>query len=449
MGFSSQGGHVALRTQAVAGTFPADFATAATAMKLRTGALAANRDLLIPDPEIGGGRDIGDAFLGPVNFTGDYEFYARLTALPTFLNAALGLNAVGSAGTADVWTITHTGTITGGTFTVTYAAQTTAPIPYNATQGQVYAAVAALSTVGDLDIVMGGSANLLTDGMTITLDGALNGTQAGTFTVTNTGLVGASPVYVMTRSTTGLSNTLATAKQWVFQPSDLAQLPFLGIEEQIGATMDIFRYTDSVVNTLHFECDANGYFMGTAGIIARVQAALNSGALDVSGITDSGEMIVGTNVTVAFGGSSLAAKSMKFDLNNNFASDDYRLGSFFIGDLTPKRRECTVGVTIREQDKSLWRQATYGSSAATTPGGVITKQNILITANTYTQIPGSSPTLVQSISILMPNCAIKPYALKVSGDDIIDSDIEFQALRPFNTVPLVKVKVINTLAALA
>lgn len=67
MGFSSQAGHVILRTQAVAGTYQADITTAGVAMKTKTGALAASRTLMIPDPEIGGGRDVTDAFLGPVS----------------------------------------------------------------------------------------------------------------------------------------------------------------------------------------------------------------------------------------------------------------------------------------------------------------------------------------------------------------------------------------------
>jgi hypothetical protein len=445
MGFSSQSGHVAFRTQSVAGTFPADFATNAVAMKLKTGALAANRDLLIPDPEIGGGRDINDAFLGAVTFTGDYQFYARLNGLTTLLYAALGQKFSGPSGTQDVQTITITGVPTGGTFTLTYSAQTTAAIPYNATAAQVQTALAALSNIGDYDVVCTGGP-LPATGVVVTFDGALNGTVS-LITQNSAGLTGgSSPTVVVTHTTTGVSN--AAGKQWLFVPVD-GQLPFLGIEEQISNTMDIFQYTDAVVNTLHFECDANGYFMGTAGMIARIQTALNSGATDVTNLTDNLDMIVGTNVSVSFGGTTLAAKSMKFDLNNNFAADDFRLGSFFIGDLTAKRRECTIGVNIREQDKNLWRQATYGSSSATTPGGVIVKNNVIVTASTYLTIPGSSPTIAYSLSLLMPSCAIKPYALKVSGDDIIDSDIEFQALRPVPTTPLIRAKVNNLLTAVA
>lgn len=438
MGFSAQSGHVAFMTQATPGTFAPTFATACVAMKMKTGALAANRDLLIPDPEIGGTRDVVDAFLGDVTFTGDYEFYVRLTAVMSLIYSAFGLHYVGPAGTPDTQTLSHTGTISGGTFTLTYAAATTAAIPWNATAGQVQAALIALAGVGPGSVeVIGGPLPLID--MAVKFDGALNGTVTA-ITATSTGLTGSTPTITVAHTTTGASN--AAGFQHLFIPSDAAQLPFLSIEEQISNVFDVFQYTDAVVNTLHFECDANGYLMGTAGIIARIQNAVSS-ATDVSNAYDTGDLIVGTNITVSFNNVSLAAKSFKFDLDNAIAADDFRLGSFVVGDLTPKRRDLKIGVTIREQDKTLWRQGTYGSSSATAPGGTINKSNVIITAATYTTIPGSSPSLAYSMSVEIPFAALTPYALKVSGDDILDDDIVFQALRPLSWIPLIRLKIVN------
>src|SRR6478752_7280362 len=94
MGFSSQAGQVGFMTQATQGTFPATFGTASAFMKLRSGSLGPNRDLLTTDPEIGGGRDIVDAYLGAASWSGDYEFYVRLESLPTLLKAVLGSEAI-------------------------------------------------------------------------------------------------------------------------------------------------------------------------------------------------------------------------------------------------------------------------------------------------------------------------------------------------------------------
>src|SRR3954465_12474575 len=94
MGFSSQGGQIVLRSQAVQGTYQADTPTAGVSIRLRSGSLGPSRDLMIPDPEIGGGRDVVDALLGAVSWSGDYEFYCRLDSARTPPKAALGASGV-------------------------------------------------------------------------------------------------------------------------------------------------------------------------------------------------------------------------------------------------------------------------------------------------------------------------------------------------------------------
>src|SRR5690349_18396282 len=113
MGDSSQAGQVLFRSQATPGVFAADFAAEHIAMKLRGGSLVPNRELLVTDPEIGGGRDTVDAYLGGISWSGDYEFYARLESLPTLLRAAFGSNADAVQGTG-AWkhTITPADTAT-------------------------------------------------------------------------------------------------------------------------------------------------------------------------------------------------------------------------------------------------------------------------------------------------------------------------------------------------
>lgn len=317
MGYSSQAGQVLLRTQTVPGTYEADTGTAGVAVKLRSGALGTNRDLLIPDPEIGGGRDVVDAYLGAASWSGDYEMYARMDGLTTLLKACLGISA--SATTTGVTTHTIT-------------------------------------------------------------------------------------------------------------PSDAAQLPFLSIEEAIGSGLEVFNYNDAVVNTLHLEAEANGFLMGTAGIIGAKQIA--GATRTATPVWDDTPMIVGTNISVTYNGVTLPAKSFSLDINNNFEDDDFRLGSFYVGDLTPKRREVTASFGIRESSSALWRQATYGLSAATEVGGLTTKQQLVITCSTYEAIPGGTPSTVYSVSITIPKFILSPYSIAASGDDIIEDDIDGQAVRP-------------------
>lgn len=336
MGFSSQAGQAIFRSQAVAGTYQADTGTAGVAMKLRDGALAPSRTLMIPDPEIGGGRDISDAYLGGVSWSGDYNFYARLESLTTLLKGAFG----------DV--------------------ATTTDVP----------------AVG--------------------------------------------------------------ANQHVFTPSDAAQLPFFSLEEKIGSGLETYHYTDVVINTLHLEAEASGYLQGTVGLMAKTQLA---GAVPTAAPQwDNGPMLVGTNITLTYGGVDVGAKKFSFDLNNNFADDDYRLGSFFIGDLTPAGREVTAGFTIREKDSAMWRQAVYGVSSATGPGGLTTKAPLVITMNTYEVLTG---TTTGQLKIELPNFTLNPYGYGASGSDIIESDLTGQALRPDSADPISTFTVVSSNATIA
>lgn len=335
MGFSSQGGQVVLRTQAVQGTYQADTSTAGVSIRLRSGGLGPSRELVIPDPEIGGGRDVVDALLGPASFSGDYDFYARTDSFLTLLYAALG----------------------------------------------------------DNDVV----------------------------------------------TTTGVSTHTTT-------PVDTS-LPYLSIQESVGNTLEVFQYTDAVVNTLHLEVDASGYLQGTAGIIAARQVA--GGTRAAAPVQDVAPLLVGTNVTVTYNSVTLPAKSFSLDINNNFEDDDFRLGSFYLGDLTPKRREVTASFGIRESSSALWRQAVYGVPGATSPGGVVTKSQLVIAFTSYEDIPAGTPATKYSMTITIPSFSLKPYSYSPSGDDVIESDIEGQALRPVLATPILTVVTKTGLATVA
>lgn len=60
--------------------------------------------------------------------------------------------------TSAVQSVTITGVPTGGTFTLTYAGQTTAALAYNITAAALQAALVALSTIGPSNVVVSGTA---------------------------------------------------------------------------------------------------------------------------------------------------------------------------------------------------------------------------------------------------------------------------------------------------
>jgi len=336
MGFLSQAGHLIVRSQTTPGVYEPDTGTAGMGVKTRGGTLAPSRELLVPDPEIGGGRDVADAYLGTVAFSGDIDFYARFESLGMFLKGVLGDAAVATA--------------------------------------------------------------------------------------------------------TGVSTH-------TFVPTD-GVLPLFSAEQRIANGFEVFQFSDIKMNTLHLEAEANGYLMGTVGMIAK-NAISGATPSDPTTLYDNTPMAVGTNITVTYNGVTLPAQSFSLDITNNLEDDNFRLGSFFLNDVTEKRREMTMGFTIRPQDSAYWRQAVYGTPASTSVGGLTTKQATVINISTYEDIPGSTPPTKYSLVITVPKSIIAPFEVSPSGDDVIEHDLEIRAVRPDPAVDLTTFVLRNGLAALA
>lgn len=336
MGYLSQAGFVGFKTQSVKGAYLDPGAVAPNQgvfVRTRSGALGGNRELLVPDPEIGGNRDIPDAQLGPISFSGEYDMYLRMESLAFFLKAVLGNSTPsGSAPTG----FTHT------------------------------------STAGD------------------------------------------------------------------------TTLPWVSVEEQIANAYMNFKYTDCKTNTFHMEADANGYLMGTVGLIGLTQAIQSSPTAAGSQRTDTSPLLVGTNITVAWNGVSLPAKSFSLDINNNLEDDDFRLGSLFLGDLVEKRREITMGVTIRPDDAALWKTAMWGGPAAVAPLGQSFKDDVVITLASYEDIPGATAGVKYASSFTIPQAIIAPFSLDPSGDDVLEHELEIRAVRPVAATPILTTTVKNS-----
>ena len=339
MGFRAQSGHVGFKTQTTKGAFLSPGATAPNEgvfMYIRSGALGGNRELLTPDPEIGGNRDVPDAQLGPISFSGEYDFYPRMESLATLLKGVLGSSTVSGA--------------------------------------------------------------------------------AGT----------------------GFTHTIA--------PADA--LPWISVEEKIADGYEVFKYTDAKVNTLHLEADANGYLMGTCGLIALRQETTTETAVGQRRV-DTSPLSVGTNICVRWGGVDLPAKSFSLDINNNLEDDDFRLCSLFLGDLVEKRREVTMSVGIRPDDSALWKTAMWGGPAATEPLGQSFKDDVEVEVTSYEDIPGATAGVKYNLTMIFPQAVIAPFALEPSGDDVLEHDIEIRALRPDPAIPIMTTTLLNSFATVA
>jgi hypothetical protein len=99
-------------------------------------------------------------------------------------------------GVNEVQTLTPSGTISGGTFTLTYSSQTTGAIAHNATAADIKTALEALSNIGVNDVsVTGGPIN--TTAVVVTFRNALAATNVSQMTLTSS-LTGGGSVAVST-----------------------------------------------------------------------------------------------------------------------------------------------------------------------------------------------------------------------------------------------------------
>lgn len=345
MAQSSQEGFIGLKTQAAETTYLDPGAADGTGdgydqagyfMPIRSGALAANRELLVPDPEIGGNRDVQQAVLGPISYSGEYEFYARPDSLAMLITSAFG-------------------------------------------------SVASTPT-----------------GMTFDTD--LQGSH-------------------------------------VITPTDTAtNVPWISVEEQIGVGYETFNYTDARVNTVHLEADADGYLMGSAGFIARTQSAGNTKT--ASPVFDDSPLGNGTQIVVNYNASNIDAKSFTFDFANNIEDDDFALGNLELINLQPKRRDITATFSLRDNAATdFWREATYGGAAATSPqAGTAVNRALTITWTSDINTPAANP---YSVTISMPNVAMRPFNANPSGDDVIQNDFEVVALRPAAGTAACTITIVN------
>lgn len=108
----------------------------------------------------------------------------------------------------EVQTLSITGTPTGGTFTLTYAGQTTGAIAYNASASTVQTALIALSNLNTGDVVCTGGA-LPGTAITITFGATLANTDVALITSTDSLTGGTSPATHLTETTKGGDHVFA------------------------------------------------------------------------------------------------------------------------------------------------------------------------------------------------------------------------------------------------
>lgn len=114
------------------------------------------------------------------------------------------------AGTDEVQTITVTGTPTGGTYTLTFDGQTTAPIAFDAAAAEVQTALEGLSNIDAGDVVAAGGPHPGTP-ITVTFHGQYEDEDVAQMTADDSGLTGGTdPTVTVTTTTPGVAGAATT-----------------------------------------------------------------------------------------------------------------------------------------------------------------------------------------------------------------------------------------------
>lgn len=218
---------------------------------------------------------------------------------------------------------------------------------------------------------------------------------------------------------------------------------YLSIEQAIGIHGSYLtsKYFNVVCNSWTLDIQAAGLVEFSASMIGQYELAGGTATTPLPIHLDDSRVIpasgnpdpsVGGYAIVTFspfrGGvqTLLPVKTAKYTVNNNIEDNDFRLGSLYLAGLTPKRREVNGTIGIRPEDSSMWRQAMWGSPAATAPGGQPTYGRLAITI-VGDKIPGTAYCQTFSVSSVI---VLAPFTLAPSGDDVVEQDVDFTAMFP-------------------
>lgn len=160
---------------------------------------------------------------GELNFTASLSDASdvTLTGALTYANLEslfmLGTQAltVHVNGVNEVQTITFTGTVSGGTYTLTYSGQTTGSIAYNATASDVKTALEALSNIGVNDVSVTGGPGGTGGVFTVTFRNALAATNVAQLTSATGSLTGGGSIsHATTTAGVAASQTIELVANW-------------------------------------------------------------------------------------------------------------------------------------------------------------------------------------------------------------------------------------------
>lgn len=128
---------------------------------------------------------------------------------PYVLQFLSGGEIITTGGVSEVQTVTIAGTPTGGTFTLTFAGQATAPIAFSATSAAVQTALRALPTIGAAGVTVTGGPGPTT-AYVVSFAGPLASQNVNTLTALGSFTGGTTPTVTVATTTPGVSGSDVT-----------------------------------------------------------------------------------------------------------------------------------------------------------------------------------------------------------------------------------------------
>jgi hypothetical protein len=320
------------------------FGTAVAASK-KILSLKADIDPTIPIEEIR-----GQGYKSPVGVVVGKEMSAINLSGPAAYNDLVYLLTTGfcqgvnsTPNKLGVFTVTITGSPTGGNFTLTFDGQTTGNIAYNAAASAVQSALVALSSVGTGNVSVAGSGG---GPYTVTFQGDLANTELS-LTGSGAGLTGGT-----TPGVTIAAVAAASAEAWTFQPDaadadTFDSLTFekgssLGASQVAGCRLDEIDLTFTPEKTVELKAKMVG--KSTTDGITMTGAPTEIAFKPISP-RDVDVYFADTLAGILSG--QIVPLETKFSLKNRF-TPVYGLDSAesSFGDFVERALECTAQITV-------------------------------------------------------------------------------------------------------
>lgn len=204
-------------------------------------------------------------------------------------------------------------------------------------------------------------------------------------------------------------------------------MTYLTLERSWGANRLISRAQDCLVDELTFSVDAEGQATVEASFIGTTEARQAS----------AGTPTFETDPVADWKGSALTldslstyrAMSMSLAIRNNLTDDEFVIGSRFLDDVTPKRREIDFEVGIKLGNDTpavteLYRAAVWGSKTATSPQALDPFKCAADVTFGSSKLIGTSVVNRFGLTATLTDVILEGFPLEMSGDDVLEASVK-------------------------